>query len=111
MSDVDFGSFFVQLATAGNDTTKAMMSAGVYELMRHLDQVAALRGDLAWSSTPSRRCCATATRCTTSGGRPPPTPSWAASDPPATRWRWCTRRPTATSPCSPTLRSSTSAAA
>jgi cholest-4-en-3-one 26-monooxygenase len=45
MSDVDFGSFFVQLVTAGNDTTKAMMSAGVYELMRHPDQLAALRFD------------------------------------------------------------------
>ena len=45
MSDVDFGSFFVQLVTAGNDTTKAMMSAGVYELMRHPDQLAALRSD------------------------------------------------------------------
>jgi cytochrome P450 len=45
MSDVDFGSFFVQLVTAGNDTTKAMMSAGVHELMRHPDQLAALRAD------------------------------------------------------------------
>jgi cytochrome P450 len=45
MSDVDFGSFFVQLVTAGNDTTKAMMSAGVLELMRHPDQLAALRTD------------------------------------------------------------------
>lgn len=45
MSDLDFGSFFVQLVTAGNDTTKAMMSAGVHELMRHPDQLAALRSD------------------------------------------------------------------
>jgi len=45
MSDVDFGSFFVQLVTAGNDTTKAMMSAGVHELMRHPDQLAALRAE------------------------------------------------------------------
>jgi len=45
MSDVDFGSFFVQLVTAGNDTTKAMMSAGVHELMRHPDQLATLRSD------------------------------------------------------------------
>src|SRR5215510_9573183 len=45
MSDVDFGSFFVQLVTAGNDTTKAMMSAGVHELMRHPDQMVALRAD------------------------------------------------------------------
>jgi cytochrome P450 len=45
MSDVDFGSFFVQLVTAGNDTTKAMMSAGTLELVRHPDQLAALRAD------------------------------------------------------------------
>jgi cytochrome P450 len=45
MSDVDFGSFFVQLVTAGNDTTKAMMSSGALELTRHPDQLAALRDD------------------------------------------------------------------
>jgi cytochrome P450 len=45
MSDVDFGSFFVQLVTAGNDTTKAMMSAGTLELVRHPDQFRALRDD------------------------------------------------------------------
>ncbi len=28
MSDVDFGSFFVQLVTAGNDTTKTMLASG-----------------------------------------------------------------------------------
>jgi cytochrome P450 len=45
MTDVDFGSFFVQLVTAGNDTTKAMMSAGVHELLHHPDQMATLRAD------------------------------------------------------------------
>jgi cytochrome P450 len=45
MSDIDFGSFFVQLVTAGNDTTKTMMSSGTYELVRHPDQLQALRDD------------------------------------------------------------------
>jgi cytochrome P450 len=45
MTDVDFGSFFVQLVTAGNDTTKTMMSSGTYELLRHPEQLAALRAD------------------------------------------------------------------
>jgi len=45
MSDVDFGSFFVQLVTAGNDTTKTMLSSGVLALIEHPDQLAALRSD------------------------------------------------------------------
>jgi cytochrome P450 len=45
MSDIDFGSFFVQLVTAGNDTTKTMMSSGTYELVRHPELLAALRDD------------------------------------------------------------------
>jgi len=45
MTDSDFGSFFVQLVTAGNDTTKTMMSSGTYELVGHPDQMAALRAD------------------------------------------------------------------
>jgi len=45
MSDVDFGSFFVQLVTAGNDTTKTMLSSGLLALLRHPDQLAALRAD------------------------------------------------------------------
>jgi cytochrome P450 len=45
MSDIDFGSFFVQLVTAGNDTTKTMMSCGTYELLRHPEQLQALRDD------------------------------------------------------------------
>jgi cytochrome P450 len=45
MSDVEFGSFFNQLVVAGNDTTKGMLSAGVHELLRHPDQLAALRAD------------------------------------------------------------------
>src|SRR4051812_3052318 len=42
MSDVDFGSFFVQLATAGNDTTKTMLSSGLHALVQHPDQLAAV---------------------------------------------------------------------
>ena len=45
MSDVDFGSFFVQLVTAGNDTTKTMLSSGVLALLEHPAQLAELRAD------------------------------------------------------------------
>jgi cytochrome P450 len=45
MDDIEFGSFFVQLVTAGNDTTKTMMSSGTYQLVLHPDQLAALRDD------------------------------------------------------------------
>ena len=34
MTDIDFGRFFVQLVTAGNDTTKTMLSAGLLALLR-----------------------------------------------------------------------------
>src|SRR4029450_12572091 len=45
MSDIDFGSFFVQLVTAGNDTTKTMLSSGLHALLQHPDQLAELRAD------------------------------------------------------------------
>ena len=45
MSDVDFGSFFVQLVTAGNDTTKTMLASGLLALLQHPDQLALLRAD------------------------------------------------------------------
>jgi cytochrome P450 len=45
MSDVDFGSFFVQLVTAGNDTTKTMLSSGLLALLEHPEQLAELRAD------------------------------------------------------------------
>ncbi|MGW4351598.1 cytochrome P450 [Nocardia sp. NPDC004582] len=45
MSDLEFGSFFTQLVTAGNDTTKTMLSSGLQLLMRHPEQLAALRAD------------------------------------------------------------------
>jgi cytochrome P450 len=45
MTDIDFGSFFVQLVTAGNDTTKTMLSSGLRALLDHPDQLAALRAD------------------------------------------------------------------
>ena len=43
MSDVDFGSFFVQLVTAGNDTTRTLLSSGLLALLEHPDQLARLR--------------------------------------------------------------------
>ena len=45
MSDIDFGSFCVQLVTAGNDTTKTMLSSGLHALLQHPDQMQALRDD------------------------------------------------------------------
>lgn len=45
MSDVDFGSFFVQLVTAGNDTTKTMLSSGLLALVAHPEQLALVRAD------------------------------------------------------------------
>jgi cytochrome P450 len=45
MDDIDFGKFFVQLVTAGNDTTKTMLSSGLLALLSHPDQLAALRAD------------------------------------------------------------------
>lgn len=45
MSDIDFGSFFVQLVTAANDTTKTMLSSGTLALVERPDQLAELRDD------------------------------------------------------------------
>ncbi|HEV7526888.1 MAG TPA: cytochrome P450 [Acidimicrobiia bacterium] len=45
MTDLDFGSFFVQLVTAGNDTTKTMLSSGLRALLDHPGQLADLRAD------------------------------------------------------------------
>jgi cytochrome P450 len=45
MGDIDFGSFFVQLVTAGNDTTKTMLSSGLLALLQHPGQLAELRAD------------------------------------------------------------------
>ena len=45
MDDLQFGSFFVQLVTAGNDTTKTMLSSGLDALLQHPEQLAAVRND------------------------------------------------------------------
>ena len=45
MSDLDFGFFFVQLVTAGNDTTKTMLSSGLLALLEHPEQLDTLRAD------------------------------------------------------------------
>ena len=45
MTDIEFGSFFVQLITAANDTTKSMLSGGLLALIEHPDQQAELRAD------------------------------------------------------------------
>jgi cytochrome P450 len=45
LDDLQFGSFFVQLVTAGNDTTKTMLSSGLAALLAHPDQLQAIRDD------------------------------------------------------------------
>lgn len=45
MDDIEFGTFFVQLVTAGNDTTKTMLASGILTLLQHPDQLAELRAD------------------------------------------------------------------
>jgi len=45
MTDIDFGRFFVQLVTAGNDTTRTMLSGGLLALLQHPEQMAMLRAD------------------------------------------------------------------
>lgn len=45
MTEVEFGSFFVQLVTAGNDTSKTMLSSGLHALLTHPDQLQELRDD------------------------------------------------------------------
>jgi cytochrome P450 len=45
MDDLQFAYFFVQLVTAGNDTTRSMISSGLLELLEHPDQLEKLRAD------------------------------------------------------------------
>jgi cytochrome P450 len=45
MTDIDFGSFFVQLVTAGNDTTKTMLSSGLLALLDHPEQMNDVRAN------------------------------------------------------------------
>lgn len=45
MTDAEFGGFFVQLATAGNDTTRNLLASGVRLLLEHPVAQADLRAD------------------------------------------------------------------
>ena len=93
MSDNDFGGFFVQLVTAGNDTTRGMLSSGLLTLLRH-DQLAELRADPGLLS-PRRRGdpALRQSGCTTSGARRSWIPNWPVSTSgPVTKWRCTTLR-------------------
>jgi cytochrome P450 len=46
MDPVEFATLFVQLVTAGQDTTQTMLSSGMLALIEHPDQLAALRANL-----------------------------------------------------------------
>lgn len=45
MDDIAFATFFVQLVTAGNDTTKTLLSSGLLALLDRPEQLAMLRKD------------------------------------------------------------------
>jgi cytochrome P450 len=45
LDDIQFASFFVQMVTAGNDTTKTMLSSGAEVLLAHPQQLRDLRED------------------------------------------------------------------
>ena len=45
LSDAEFGAFFIQIFTAGQDTTQSMVSSGLLALLEHPDQLRALRDD------------------------------------------------------------------
>ena len=80
MTDVEFAGFFVQLVTAGNDTTRTMLSSGLAALLEHPDQLAIVRDDrsaipgaieeiLRWAN-PLHYFRRTATAPTVLGGQP-----------------------------------------
>ena len=88
MTDIDFARFFVQLVTAGNDTTRTMLSSGTLALLDHPDQLAALRADPSGIPGPWRRSSVGRTRSTTSAARQWSIPNWEdRPSAPATRWR------------------------
>ena len=45
MTDAEFGGFFVQLATAGNDTTRNLLSSGLRLLLEHPEALESVRAD------------------------------------------------------------------
>jgi cytochrome P450 len=112
MTDADFGSFFVQLVGAGNDTTKTMTTSGVLALLQHPDQLAELRTDpaliagaieeiLRWAN-PIHYMRRTAVEDTELSGTP---------SRPDRSWPCTTRQPTGTKRSSPIHNDSTSIAA
>ncbi|NNE73942.1 MAG: cytochrome P450 [Acidimicrobiales bacterium] len=80
MTDAEFGSFFVQLVTAGNDTTRTMLSSGLDALLDHpetFEHVRSNRADipgmveevLRWAN-PLHYFRRTTTEATELGGQP-----------------------------------------
>ncbi|MGV0852878.1 cytochrome P450 [Mycolicibacterium phlei] len=46
LSDIDTVSYYLIIATAGHDTTSAVISGGLHALIEHPDQLERLRGDM-----------------------------------------------------------------
>ena len=104
MTDLEFGVFFFQLVTAGNDTTSTLISSGTEQLHPPPRSEAGPAGPpRADRPPPSRRCCGFATPSTTYDGPQPVTPIWPIrTSRRARRWRSTSPPPTGTRRYSPT---------
>ena len=89
LTQQEFDTYFVLLATAGNETTRHTITHGLLALLEHPDAArAAALAIRRWADPPPTRCCAGRRPCTTSAGPRPSTPSCAARrSTPATRSR------------------------
>ena len=65
MSDAEFGSFFFQLVTAGNDTTRTLISSGTEQLLGTPSRWRPCGTKQGWCPRRSRRCCGSAILSTT----------------------------------------------
>ena len=105
LTPAEFGSFFILLAVAGNETTRNAISWGMKMLTEHPDQLRDWQDDSDGDDADGHR----GDRPLGQPGDPHPphgasrTPASATpTSPPATRWSCGTGRPTATRRCSPT---------
>ena len=80
VSEMEFASLFIQLTVAGNETTRGLISSGMYELLKRPALYLSWNPTLSNCRWRSRKCCAGPARCTIFDAPRPATPRFAASD-------------------------------